>query len=87
MNTALGGFAQGMAGGMQTGMQMSNLAKNKKKPDAGNPLANGIGQTPGFELGKPLVVGEMGNGQMAGEQPTTWGTLRGYAGAYGGSRE
>lgn len=66
MSAALGGLAQGLSGGMQSGMQMAKLGKDKNG-DEKNAMADGMGATQ-----EPVAKGEMGDSQVAGEGSGNW---------------
>lgn len=72
---AVGGFMSGLLGGasMANSFQKSMPPVGAAKPTTA--AQSGAG-TVGFGLGQPLVSGEAGSAQIAGEQETGWGALK-----------
>lgn len=73
---AVGGFMSGLLGGAS----MANSFQ-KSMPPVGAAVeptaaAQPGGETVGFGLGQPLVSGEAGSSQIAGDQETGWGALK-----------
>lgn len=72
---ALGGFMSGVLGGasMASNFQKSMPPVTGATPaPAAQPSAAGVG----FGLGQPLVSGEAGSAQIAGQEDTGWGALK-----------
>ncbi len=70
---AFGGFMSGMLGGASMASNFDKAMPTMKSPATDNPAA---GQTPGFGLGQPLVSGEAGSAQIAGQQDSGWASLK-----------
>lgn len=73
---AVGGFMSGLLGGAS----MANSFQ-KSMPPVGAATQPAAAPQPGagavgFGLGQPLVSGEAGSAQIAGEQETGWGALK-----------
>lgn len=73
---AVGGFMSGLLGGAS----MANSFQ-KSMPPVGGVAQPAVAQqqgagTVGFGLGQPLVSGEAGSAQIAGQQETGWGALK-----------
>lgn len=73
---AVGGFMSGLLGGAS----MANSFQKSMPPVGGaaQPAATAqpASDKVGFGLGQPLVSGEAGSAQIAGEQETGWGALK-----------
>lgn len=74
---AVGGFMSGLMGGAS----MANSFQKSMPPVGGTAQPTAAAAQPGagtvgFGLGQPLVSGEAGSAQIAGEQETGWGALK-----------
>ncbi|NTE96675.1 hypothetical protein [Agrobacterium tumefaciens] len=81
--SALGGFANGLLSGASLA-NSAMKASPTKSPDVAVPTSD----KPGFGLGQPLMTGEFGSTQYAGDANADgWGSLKKIVGSLGSSSQ
>lgn len=73
---AVGGFMSGLLGGAATANSFQKSMPPVGAPAQPTAAAQPGDQPVGFGLGQPLVSGEAGSAQIAGQQETGWGALK-----------